>query len=134
MRWFGVRPIFGSSNRNPIGVVKEIRKKVLENECIVIIPDGPRGPMCQINSNVIRIASMNAVQICPLSYSAKRKLTFNSWDKFILPLPFNKLVFVYGDPIIVPERIDEAAVHKYDRLLKEELDRVAREGDQLASA
>ena len=38
--------------------------------------------------------------IFPLSYSAKFKIKFNSWDNFIFVLPFNKIVSVWGNPIV----------------------------------
>jgi len=37
-----------------------------------------------------------------LSYVAVLRRVFQSWDRFVLPLPFSRIVVVYGEPISVP--------------------------------
>jgi lysophospholipid acyltransferase (LPLAT)-like uncharacterized protein len=34
--------------------------------------------------------------IMPLAYATSRYFQFKSWDKFKLPLPFSRGVFIYG--------------------------------------
>ena len=37
-----------------------------------------------------------------MTYSARWKKVFHSWDAFLMPLPFSRVVIVYGEPIYVP--------------------------------
>ena len=68
-------------------------------------PDGPRGPRMKINSSIVKIASLTGYKIVPLAYSVKNKIFLNSWDKFLLALPFGKGCFIWGKPIKVQKRI-----------------------------
>lgn len=73
---------------------------VLKNKDIVgIIPDGPRGPARQLAPGIIHLSRHAQVPILPLAFATSRYTTFNSWDKFRLPLPFSRGVFLYGDLI-----------------------------------
>jgi lysophospholipid acyltransferase (LPLAT)-like uncharacterized protein len=50
-----------------------------------------------------------------------------SWDKFIIPKPFSRAVFVYGEPIVVPRAGSDDA--KYLKLIQDEMDRVTGEAE-----
>jgi lysophospholipid acyltransferase (LPLAT)-like uncharacterized protein len=39
--------------------------------------------------------------ILPVAVAASRKLTFDTWDRFELPLPFSRLALLVGDPLQV---------------------------------
>jgi lysophospholipid acyltransferase (LPLAT)-like uncharacterized protein len=35
-----------------------------------------------------------------------------SWDRMVVPLPFSRAVFLYGDPIVIPRDADVEAARK----------------------
>jgi len=37
-----------------------------------------------------------------VTYNARWKKVLRSWDHFLVPLPFSRVVVVYGEPIAVP--------------------------------
>jgi lysophospholipid acyltransferase (LPLAT)-like uncharacterized protein len=39
--------------------------------------------------------------ILPLAVAARRKLTFDTWDRFELPLPLGRIALLVGDPLRV---------------------------------
>ncbi len=41
-----------------------------------------------------------------------KKKTFNSWDRFIVPYPFSKGVFVAGEPIYVERSSDDGQMEE----------------------
>lgn len=131
MKFFRIKTIAGSTNRNALSALRNIQAKIKLGENITITPDGPRGPVYQINSNVVRIAAKNHVRIAPVTYSATRSRIFKSWDKFIMPLPFNRLVFIHGNSIQVKHPLDTIGINKYNTFLKQELDRITFLADQL---
>ncbi|MEE8219559.1 MAG: hypothetical protein V3R43_02880 [bacterium] len=46
----------------------------------------------------------------PTCFAARRRVVFNSWDRFVLPLPFSRAVVIYGEPFTVgPDNDGEAA-------------------------
>jgi len=122
MHCFGFKTISGSSNKDGFKALRQILDKVKENKTIAIVPDGPKGPIYQINGNIIKIAGKTQIPIMPLSYHCTRKKVFNSWDKFILPLPFNHITFLFGDPIKIKNNYTEDDIEKAKLALKKSLD------------
>jgi len=99
MHLFNFKTIAGSSAKGGFRALKEILTTLKKNTAIAIVPDGPRGPKYHINGNIAHVASKINAPIVPVAYHCKRSVTFNSWDNFILPLPFNNILFIFGTPI-----------------------------------
>ncbi|RYE06079.1 MAG: DUF374 domain-containing protein [Rickettsiaceae bacterium] len=91
--------IEGSSNKNPVGVLKKIITTLNNKHNLIITPDGPRGPVYQINSNLIGITQKCNNKIVPLTVSCSRYFTLNSWDKLFIPLPFGNILVLRGEEI-----------------------------------
>ena len=100
---FKVGIISGSTNRAATSALRNTIKAIQNNETVSTGIDGPRGPRYQINSNLAVVAQKNDVPVLPVSYNCKRKVTLSSWDKMIIPLPFNNIVFHYGELLIFPK-------------------------------
>lgn len=100
---FGVGIILGSTNRDATSALRNIMRAIKNNETISTGIDGPRGPIYQIHSNLSMVAQKNGVPVMPVSYNCKRKITLSSWDKMLIPLPFNNIVFHYGELLVFPK-------------------------------
>jgi lysophospholipid acyltransferase (LPLAT)-like uncharacterized protein len=131
---FNANIIWGSSNKNPLSVLKCIFTVLQQKECLAITPDGPRGPAFEINSNIVKIASKANLNIIPFSYGASKKKVFSSWDRFILPLPFGKIAFIYGKPIKIPPHVTNVQVNEINEVIKKELNDISNQSDQLVLA
>lgn len=92
----------GSSNRNPIASYRELLAELKKGNVIGIIPDGPRGPALQAKAGFIHLASKSGASITPLAFAISRHKVLNTWDKMLIPLPFSRGVFIYGEQIYVP--------------------------------
>jgi len=66
-----------------------------------LIADGSRGPARVAQKGVLFLAREAQVPIVPLAVASRRKITFNSWDRFELPVPFSHLAVLVGDPVWV---------------------------------
>lgn len=128
---FKINVVWGSSNKNPLKAMREIFSVLKKGESLAITPDGPRGPAFEINSNIVRIASKYNLSIVPLTFGASRKKSFSSWDRFILPLPFGRLTFIYGNPIKVQANVTEKEIENINIAIKEELNAICQEADKL---
>ena len=126
----GVSLIFGSSNRRRISALKEIMAGIKQGLNFLITPDGPRGPARQVDGAIINIASNSQLPIIPGSCSAKSAKIFNSWDKFMIPLPFNKIVIVFTQPLEVPKDISIEEKAKYNELLRQRLELATNLADE----
>ena len=102
----GFNSIRGSTNnpnkekeKNTISSIRKIIKTLKANVSIGITPDGPRGPRHKVSEGTINIARISNKKILPMAIAYKEQWVLNTWDKFIIPKPFNKICIVWGDPI-----------------------------------
>lgn len=66
-----------------------------------LVADGSRGPARVAQKGIVFLAREGQAPILPLAVAASRKITFNTWDRFELPLPFSRLVVMVGEPLYV---------------------------------
>ena len=99
---FGGHTTRGSSRRGGGQGLLEMVRRVRQGWHAIVTPDGPRGPRYQVQPGVVALAKRTGAPILPVTYSAQWKTQLNSWDAFVVPLPFSRLVVVYGEPIYVP--------------------------------
>ena len=88
------------------------------------------GKIEEMRFPIIKIASLTGSKIVPLSYSVKNKFFLNSWDRFLLALPFNKGCFILGKPIKVKKNISIKDDLKLTKKLEKELINLTKKADQ----
>jgi len=98
---FDHRAIFGSSTRRGFSAFHQMLKAQKDGYDVIVVPDGPRGPRHQVQIGIIELARLTGSPIVPLSFSASKRKIFNTWDRFLLPYPFSKGVFIWGEPVYV---------------------------------
>lgn len=106
---FGEATIAGSSSKGGSAAVKEIVRTLKSGDNISITPDGPRGPLQVAQMGIVTIAKLTGRKIIPITYSSSRHRRFKSWDRFMVALPFGKIVFCAGAPLLVSRDADDAA-------------------------
>jgi lysophospholipid acyltransferase (LPLAT)-like uncharacterized protein len=96
---FGV--INGSTNKNSTQSLRELFRKLLSGSNIVITPDGPRGPIYKINSNITKIAKKYNSKLIPIACYSTNNFTLKSWDRLIIPKIFSSIIVIIGNPLIL---------------------------------
>lgn len=126
----GHKTIRGSTRK---GGLRALRQQISEMRTFtrpgVVIPDGPQGPRNKVQIGVILLAQKTGCPIVPIAYSAKRCKIFNSWDRFMLPVPWTKGIITYGRPICVPSDADSAKLNRCASQLEQELNRITAMAD-----
>ena len=130
VKHFNIETITGSSSKGGSEAIRNIIKSLKSGISIGMTPDGPRGPRMKINSVIIKIASLTGNKIVPLSYSVKKKIFLNSWDKFLVALPFGKGCFIWGKPIKIKKNISSNEDLKLSNKLEKILIKLTKETDQ----
>lgn len=64
-----------------------------------ITPDGPRGPAGHAQPGVAQLARLTGLPVLPIGWAVSRARTLGTWDRFVLPYPGGRGVFVFGNPI-----------------------------------
>ena len=115
----GWNTIRGSSSRDGRGALKNMIANLKESKLAAHIVDGPRGPSGKVKVGVIRLAHATDAVIVPLSVSAEKAWYFNSWDKFLLPKPFTKVLLRFGKMIKFDRVKDREIVEEQRKQLEE---------------
>jgi lysophospholipid acyltransferase (LPLAT)-like uncharacterized protein len=98
-KYFHVNVIYGSSSNHAVTAARGMRRALARGESIAMTPDGPRGPCQSIAMGVLAMARASHAPIIPLAYRTSRGRFLKSWDRFLLPFPFGKGIFVAGAPL-----------------------------------
>lgn len=117
VRRFGIDLIRGSSrdprkpekNKGGRAVIVESLRALRAGDIVVIAVDGPRGPRMRAQPGVAALSAAAQVPVLPIAFATRRGLRLRSWDRFILPLPFDSGVTLYGEPLAPPPGDDAAA-------------------------
>jgi lysophospholipid acyltransferase (LPLAT)-like uncharacterized protein len=125
----GIDSSRGSSSRGGAAGMRSILRKAAEGWDIAFTPDGPRGPLREVQPGVILAAAATGLPIQPVALAATRKKELRSWDRFVVPKPFSTVHFVYGEPLEVERRGDPAAAAAE---LKRRLDAAEEKAEALA--
>ena len=107
MSHFGSKTVFGSSTRGGAAAFIQLARLLRSGEIVGITPDGPKGPRMRANDGVIALAKVTGAPILPLTFSASLRYVLESWDRFVLPFPFGRGVFLWGEPIYVSKNADD---------------------------
>jgi lysophospholipid acyltransferase (LPLAT)-like uncharacterized protein len=99
---YGVKSVRGSSTRGGSAALREFIRCARNGYNLVFTPDGPKGPPREVKDGVIFVAQATGVPIVPVAYMPKRRKYLRSWDRMIVPIPFTRAIYLYGDPITIP--------------------------------
>ena len=96
-----------------------------EGGSLTLTPDGPRGPTRVFGEGSLLIA------VIPVGISARPRKLIPTWDSYLIPYPFARAALVFGEAVVVPEKLDadqEAALAKH---LAGEIDRLEQRAEEL---
>jgi lysophospholipid acyltransferase (LPLAT)-like uncharacterized protein len=116
---FGILCIRGSSadprkpgkDKGGRAVTVAALRALRDGSVVAIAVDGPRGPRMRSQPGVSALAAAAGVPVQPIAFATRRGVVLNSWDRFVLPLPFDRGVMVYG-PALPPPEPDAQEAHR----------------------
>ena len=121
---FGVGSVRGSSNKRPAAALRELVKVIRGGGDVCITPDGPRGPVYQLQGGVVKLAQLAAVPVLPIRMKYSRAITLKTWDRFQIPLPFSRVDVVLEElqslPRVASEEESEGQRLGLEQVLKGE--------------
>lgn len=131
MRWFETKTIDGSRAKKNADCLKRKQGGVgaavaivhlmkNENVMMAMTPDS-RKPGYTMTKGLVSLASETGNPVVLMSFSAKRGVLLKTWDKFLLPYPFNSIVVKHSSPIYVPANLDVNQFEQWREKLEKEL-------------
>lgn len=100
-RRFGFRLVRGSTGRRGVQATREILQVLRAGGVLTFTPDGPRGPSGKAQPGVVYFAQRTGRPIIPLGVSAFPRWRLGTWDRYLIPKPFARALWIYGEPIFV---------------------------------
>jgi lysophospholipid acyltransferase (LPLAT)-like uncharacterized protein len=93
---FGFDVVRGSSSRLGASAILQLTDVLASGRDVVITPDGPRGPAYELGPGIIFLAQKSGAPVVPMNMEYSSCWRLESWDRFILPLPFAKIRVIIG--------------------------------------
>jgi lysophospholipid acyltransferase (LPLAT)-like uncharacterized protein len=128
--WLGFRIVRGSSSRGGARAVRELTRRIREGELGGMLADGPQGPARVAKLGTVMIARDGGVPVIPVLWGADRCWMFNSWDRYLVPKPFARIVLYAAEPLWIPRSAKGEDLEIYRRLLEERMNEGTRWCDE----
>jgi hypothetical protein len=127
-RW-GYKILRGSSSHSIIRAWNEMKRELESGGEVIIVPDGPRGPNRKMKLGGLKLAQETESYLVPFTFSSSRKKNLSSWDNFLIPKPFSKIVVIFGVPGIVQADLGEEGLEKERQKWEKRLIDLDKEAD-----
>ena len=124
--WQSVR---GSSSKGGVRALKKIRSLAGQGFRFGHIVDGPQGPFGVVKPGLLTIAQFADAPVLPVIITAQRRWTFDSWDRFMVPKPFSRVILRFVPPISVPRRLPPENFEALRLGIEEKLKRLYEQTD-----
>jgi len=98
----GAKVIRGSSTRTGAQALRDMYQIIVKDGVSpVTTSDGPTGPIFKFKPGAAMLSQMTKAPMVPIACAAKNAWYLGSWDRFMVPKPFTKIVVAVGEPISV---------------------------------
>lgn len=112
VRRIGGAVIRGSSTHTGARALRDYYQALVKDGVSpVITPDGPRGPRFKFKPGALLLSQMSGRPVLPMAYAASHAWLIK-WDKFVIPMPFARIVVAIGEPCYVPKGTDAQALER----------------------
>ena len=133
--YFDVETVRGSSSRGGSLALDQMEKVAPVVPCVGLTTDGPRGPRRVAKPGIAILAARVQKPIVPNACAVDHAWRMRSWDRFMVPKPFARVLVSFGPaipppPSDAPEHVEitrlavEASLNRMHAELEAELGQV----------
>jgi lysophospholipid acyltransferase (LPLAT)-like uncharacterized protein len=115
----GIESSRGSTQKGGARALLEMIRLAKQGRALGITPDGPKGPREVVQPGTVQLAKKSGLPLRAVCYATKRHRRANSWDRFYLPLPFTRGVFVIGEPVYADSSDDAENLRRFQQAMDE---------------
>ena len=99
---FGFHTTRGSSSRGAREGLMGLEQVIASGGPAIFTADGPRGPIYRTKMGPIKLAYITGARIGAFHLEPERAWTMHSWDHFLVPKPFTRIVVSWARWTTVP--------------------------------
>ena len=132
-RSWGAEVIRGSAQETGALVLRDAVELMKRGVSIVTMSDGPLGPKWQIKTGTVLVARMGNAPLVPIVCAASRAWTMSTWDSFMIPKPFARVVLAVGEPIEVPRTVPMSALERVRDDMQTAMESLMTDAEKLVS-
>ena len=101
----------GSSSRSgaraAIGLIRHIKR----GSVAMIAADGPKGPRGEAKPGAVYVSQKTGTPLWPVGVAVSRCVRIkSSWDQYVIPLPFSRVVMFVGEPLFPEPNTERQAL------------------------
>ena len=139
---FGVQSIRGAGtgkasrksykNKGGVTAFRSMLKALRTGTSIWLTADMPPGPAKDCDISLITLARQSGAPILPIAMRSTHCVTLTkTWDKFLLPLPFGRIVYIWGAPIYVSKESTADDMEAIRQALQSNLNRLSARANRM---
>jgi len=107
LRMFGFAAVRGSSSRAGREGLLGLNRAIESGRPAIFTADGPRGPIYQTKMGPVKLAQMTGAPIGVFHLQPERAWVIHSWDRFLIPKPFTRIVVSWARGLAVAAEVAE---------------------------
>jgi lysophospholipid acyltransferase (LPLAT)-like uncharacterized protein len=135
LRMFGFDAVRGSSSRGARGGLLGLKHVIETGRTAIFTADGPRGPIYETKMGPIKLAQTTGAPIGVFHLQPERAWTLNSWDRFLIPRPFTRIVVSWAQwthvpPDLPPDQFETKRQQLNDAIERARLRAISHLGQQ----
>ena len=132
-RSWGAEVVRGSAKESAALALRDALGLMKRGVSVVTMSDGPRGPKFEAKTGTVMMARMGNAPLVPIVCAASRAWTMNTWDSFMIPLPFARIALAVGEPIEVPKALSKDEIETTRQQLQAAMDSLLNQAKQQLS-
>jgi lysophospholipid acyltransferase (LPLAT)-like uncharacterized protein len=120
---FGYHTTRGSSSRGAREGLQGLKQVIESGHPAIFTADGPRGPIYRTKMGPIKLACITGARIGAFHLEPERAWTMRSWDRFLVPKPFTRIVVSWARWTSVPTDLAESQLEQKRKELNAAIER-----------
>jgi lysophospholipid acyltransferase (LPLAT)-like uncharacterized protein len=125
IEWLGFGTAQGSSSRGGLRGLAVMARRLEQGVDCAFTIDGPRGPRYVAKPGPVMLARKTGCPVMVFHIGVDRGKTFtNTWDHFLLPMPFARAVILFAPPMYVRADASPQQLEARHAEMQRELERV----------
>ena len=99
-----------AKNKGGEQAFRDMVKWVRDGGAMAITPDGPRGPVEELQKGAVALARVTGAPVLFVGIAMRPCIRLDTWDRTIIPLPFAKAAMVWDGPAVAGRDDDPDAL------------------------